>query len=351
MRRLLPLLTIIFLFTLHSPEGVKAAPRVSLAQSPGEIMALINAYRAENGLPAYQQNSILMQTAQGQADYQASIESVTHEGPGGTRPRDRAYAAGYGGGEIVFISEIIYGATSAGPGTAVSWWKTSQIHNDTMLASTYQEFGAGVATANDRNYYVAVTGYVAGGSYIPPSTSENEDNTDTNEVLVPAVVVIPVVIATPQGNGSIIHIIRSGQTLWTVAAVYQVPLADILATNNLPENAVIYPGDEIIIQAANQEGPTPTETSPTASASATATATPKSSVPVATATLTTSVALSSDSVENNSSGNEIEEGNATTRIVVAIVLIGVAVVMVASFFIIPKPPSPTEENDPFAPLN
>jgi len=351
MRRLIPLLAIFLIFILRPPEGAKAAPRVSKVHSPGEIMALINAYRAENGLPAYQQNSILMQTAQGQADYQASIESVTHEGPGGTRPRDRAYAAGYGGGEIVFISEIIYGATSAGPGTAVSWWKTSQIHNDTMLASTYQEIGAGVATANNRNFYVAVTGYVAGGSYVPPSTSDDIDDADTSEAAVPAVVVIPVLVATPQENGSIIHIIRSGQTLWTVAAVYQVSLEEILSSNNLPENAVIYPGDEIIIQGANQAESTSTIAPTAVSPSVTPTAPLGSEEPIAAHTATASVAQNSGSADNSTEENENNNENSTTRIVVAIVLVGVAIVMVASFFIIPKPPAPTEDDDPFAPLS
>jgi uncharacterized protein YkwD len=57
-----------------------AAPRFSTAY---ELIDAVNNYRAQNGLPAYTVNSILMGTAQGQADYMASTGTVTHTGPGG----------------------------------------------------------------------------------------------------------------------------------------------------------------------------------------------------------------------------------------------------------------------------
>lgn len=350
MRRYFPILIILLFATSLSSSKVKAAPRKDLARTPGELIALINGYRAENGLPAYSQNSILMQIAQGQADYQASIEAVTHEGPGGTRPRDRAYAAGYGGGEIVFVSEIIYGATSAGPGTAVNWWKTSQIHNDTMVASTYVEIGAGVASANDRNYYVAVTGYVAGGSYVPQTSSENGAN---DEAAVPAVVVIPVVVATPQADGSILHIIRSGQTLWTVAAVYKVPLEELLALNGLPENAVIYPGDEIIIQVASLATPTKidstTEAPPTLASTEVSPTQPNATQAQASET-SVAVASNQDSATGSLVKEEAENENALTRIIILVALFSITMIVVASFFVRSQPEPPDEKHDPFAPL-
>ena len=118
MRRIFLIMALLVFAALFAKAEVKAAPREAPARTAAEIISLINAYRSENGLPAYQQNSILMGTAQDQSEYQAAIGSVTHEGPGGSRPRDRAYAAGYGGGKIIWISEIIYGYTFAGPDTA-----------------------------------------------------------------------------------------------------------------------------------------------------------------------------------------------------------------------------------------
>jgi uncharacterized protein YkwD len=331
MRRYQILFTLFFLSLIFTFTNVsKAAPHASYPQSPGELIALINAYRAEYGLPAYTQNSILMGTAQGQADYQASIQSVTHEGPDGGRPRDRAYAAGYGNGEIVFISEIIYGGTTSGPETAVNWWKTSQIHNDTMLASTYQEIGAGVASANGRNYYTAVTGYIAGGVYVAPSA---DSASEEEQILEPAPIIIPVIVATPQNDGSITHTIQTGQTLWTVAAVYEISLSALLSLNNLPENAVIFPGDEILIAKFSNLVANPTLT-PTLDLAPTPSSTP------------TQIDQSNSPDNNLPTENldsadlpaeEIDASGSSIQLTIFIALGTIMAVTLASFFVRGKP--------------
>ena len=224
--------------------------------TPGQVISGINSYRAANGLPPYQSNSTLMQLAQGQADYQASIETVTHTGPGGTRPIDRAYSIGYGSGNTVFVSEIIYGGYTATVEIAITWWKGSSIHNSTMLASTYQEIGAGVASSGDRMFFTAVTGYVVGApapanAGVPSaSNEEGEANTESEAPSAPALIIIPVTRSDPQEDGSIVHTVRTGQALWNIAAVYDVPLEEILEINNLPQNALIFSGDEILVQEA-----------------------------------------------------------------------------------------------------
>ncbi len=214
--------------------------------SAAEVISSINAYRTQNGLPAYETNSKLMAAAQAQSDYQASIGSVTHTGPGGNRPRDRAYAVGYGDGNSIWISEIIYGGVNATVGTAVGWWKTSTVHNNTMLSSQYRDIGAGVATAGGMVYYTAVTGYIT-GSAAPENTSGSD-----SQPQVQAPLVIPVVPAEPQEDGSIVHTVRTGQSLWNIAAVYDVPLERILELNNLMENSMLQLGQEILVMTSSE---------------------------------------------------------------------------------------------------
>ena len=60
-----------------------------------ELINEVNSLRISNGLPAYQINQTLMLIAQNHSDYQASISSITHYGPDGSRPFQRALAAGY----------------------------------------------------------------------------------------------------------------------------------------------------------------------------------------------------------------------------------------------------------------
>lgn len=327
--------------------------------SPSQVIALINAYRAGSGLPAYQENGILMVTAQGQADYLASIQGSggdIHAGPGGSRPRDRVFAAGYGGGEQIFVSEIAKYGLNETPEGAVGWWKTSQIHNDTMLASTYVEIGCGVATdGNSRYYYVCLTGYIAGGAYVPSSGSSSSSS--AQQVAVP--VMIPVTKADPQPDGSIVHIIRTGQTLWTLAAVYEVPLQQILELNGFTESQVVHPNDEVIVAPAGAYATTEPTQDPNASPTPSATVT---EAPTATPSPTAQLAAAA--------GGEPAEGqlaaaqgggqapaetgaqNSSVQLVVSIALVSILGVIVASFFIQrPQPEPEANENDPFAPIS
>ncbi len=343
----------VFLLLALSAQLLASAPSLIPPQgTPGEIIALINAYRAENGLPAYQENAILDMTAQGQADYLISqpMGSVgdVHSGPGGTRPKDRAYNAGYGGGQAIFISEIVKGGVDETPESALAWWKTSPPHNNTMLASTYIEIGAGAATdGNGRWWYVAVTGYQASGAYSP-------SNSSTQSVQPAAPVIIPVTKADPQPDGSMVHIIRTGQALWNLAALYEVPLQQILDLNNLPQNAVIHPGDEILVAPAGTYptvtptiGEHPTAT-PTSTTRPSLTSTPTQLVQQLAEVQNTPAQLLTES--NLSVEEKAQAANSTVYLVVGIALVSIVAVFAASFFIQkPRPPEPPA-NDPFAPI-
>lgn len=335
------------------PAGALAAP-VSQG-SPGEVMALINDFRAQNSLPAYQENSILMQIAQGQSDWIASqvTTSDIHAGPDGSRPRDRAFAAGYGGGQQIFISEIAKYGIGETPQSALGWWKQSPDHYPTLVASTYIEFGCGVSTdGNGRYYYVCVTGYVVGGEYTASSSSGSQNSSQPA-----AVVMIPVTKADPKPDGSVVHIIRTGQTLWTLAAVYEVSLQQILELNNLPEWAVIFPGDEIMVMPAgsmptvaptDDPNVTPTDEPPPTEA---ATRTPQPTA-VQLAAADSSIGGEPEQPEpvSLSAEAQAQAANTTVYIVVGVALVSIVGVFAASFFIQrPRPPAPPD-NDPFAPL-
>lgn len=247
--------------------GVQPAPLASAA----ELIQLVNQLRAANGLPPYQVNRALMAAAQAHSEYQASIGSVTHTGAGGTRPRDRAVAAGYGGGATVFISENIAGGRGLTPQQAVQWWQGDSLHINTMLSSNYQDVGAGVAEADGVVYYTLDVGYVAGSAAPPPAEAPGGTAPPGGGApTATAQVIIPVQVATPRPDGSIVHVVQPGQALWNIAAAYKVSLADLLALNGLKESSLIYPGDKILVRAAqatSTPSPTPTTTRPPTSIS------------------------------------------------------------------------------------
>ncbi len=238
------------------------------ASSASEVVAAVNEFRAAHGLPPLQVDPILMSVAQAHSDYQASIQTVTHTGPGGTRPIDRAYAAGFGGGATIFISENIAGGLNMSIQTAIYQYWQDDLHLHTMLNPAAVYIGAGVGTAGDYVYYTVDTGYIAGSpANPPPPTSEGlSSGPEVGSY-------DPFIISTPREDGAIIHIVGAGQTLTGIANTYQVPLNEVLALNNLAIDATIYVGDEIIIRAGNTPTPTvsPTKPLPTPSPSATET--------------------------------------------------------------------------------
>ncbi len=355
MRTLFRWLSLASLLLISAAPGFAPEPQ----SSPGEVVALINAYRAEFGLPPYEENPLLYQLAQGQADYLASTQGATggdiHTGPGGTRPRDRAYAAGYGGGSTIFISEIAKYGMGETAQSAIAWWKQSPNHNPTMIASTYIHIGCGVANdGTTRYYFVCVTGYSAGG-VAAPSGAGTPAAPSGQSSQPPVQIMIPVTKAEPQPDGSIMHIIRTGQTLWTVAAVYEVPLQQLLDLNGFTEWEVLHPGDEVIVAPAGSVATRAPTEDPNATPSPTPTLTPTPTATVTVlsagdtdATVQAAVAQAQQELLQQESENSADS---SVQLVVGIAMISILSVVVASFFI-QRPASEPEpdENDPFAPI-
>lgn len=66
--------------------------------------------------------------------------------------------------------------------------------------------------------------------------------------------------ATVDSTGAIFHEVKFGQTLWAIADAYQVSLQDILALNNLAEDAIIIPGQQLLIRRI-ENTPSPVQAS------------------------------------------------------------------------------------------
>ena len=75
-------------------------------------------------------------------------------------------------------------------------------------------------------------------------------------------IIMPVVTVTPMPDGSMIHEVQPGQSLWAIAVAYGVKIADLVALNKSlsPTNPVIYTGQKIIIRGTSLPSTTPTVT-------------------------------------------------------------------------------------------
>jgi uncharacterized protein YkwD len=230
-------------------------PRRAAADAYGLINA-VNALRSSRGLSPYIVNSALMGTAQGQASYMASTSTITHTGPDGSRPYQRALAAGYsieGGYPPFFFSEnILSGGDDLSPEAAVQIWTGDDPHMNTMTSTIYQEIGAGVAVSGGMIYYVVDCAR-------PKSSGPPSDYTPGSESALSTEneIIMPVRKSTPNADGDVIHEVQSGQSLWQIAIEYGVKIDQIRALNQLPAEYVINPGDTLLIMKVGTATPLP----------------------------------------------------------------------------------------------
>lgn len=299
--------------------GVNA--ETTRAQASGyDVIAAVNQLRAANGLPPYQINGSLMAAAQAHSEYMASTGAITHSGSGGTRARDRAISAGYGGGAAVFVSENIAAGYDWTAQDAVQIWQGDSLHMDTMLSSDYTDAGAGVAVSGHTVYFTLDVGYVSGSPGSGASMSGRAAVT-----VYPAAP--PVDTATPMPDGSVIHVVQEGQALWNVAAIYGIELEELLKLNKLSTNSVIYTGDKLVVK--------PPVGTPTPALQETATQVPHTATKIPSATPTTlsgaDVALTQTAMANlqttptpqsSALSAFLPSGVDTIKMVIAVLVVG-----------------------------
>jgi LysM repeat protein len=219
------------------------------AGTPYDLINAVNALRAASGLPPYSINSILMNTAQSQADFMAATGNVTHSGPGGIGLTDRLLAAGYPlAGDISlggFRAENITGGGESMPAqNAIDHWTGDALHLNTMLSPNLTEIGAGVSISNGRVYYVIDCARPTTSGAPQVSTTDVGGGTAVPAGEAP----IPVAIVnTPNSDGDVIHEVKYGQTLWQIAIAYEVKIDDIRRLNNIFGND-IYPGNKLLVK-------------------------------------------------------------------------------------------------------
>lgn len=229
-----------------------------------QLIQEVNSLRLANGLPPYQANSILMQIAQAHAEYMAATGQITHYGPNGERPYQRALAAGYPlAGDLAqggFFSENVISGSGMSPKAAVQAWQGDAPHLHTMLSPNLQEIGAGVAVRDGYYYYVIDCARPTSSRTPQPYTPG--PGLPAPGTVSPGEYMMPVFTVTPQADGRVIHVVQSGQTLWSIAIAYGVKIDELRRLNNLMGNT-IYPGQKLLIMRLPTATPTSSPPPPT----------------------------------------------------------------------------------------
>ena len=100
------------------------------------------------------------------------------------------------------------------------------------------------------------------GGPIVPETPPETASTATPVAEVPAATPVPAATATPAGEQ--IHTVQPGDTLFKISQQYGVPVAEIMAANNLSNPNYITVGEQLIIPAPGSVVPTATAVAPPA---------------------------------------------------------------------------------------
>jgi uncharacterized protein YkwD len=236
------------------PLLFSASSSAAQAGDPYALLDAINQLRAANGIAPYQMNSSLMIIAQNQSNYQASIGTWSHTDANGTEETQRASAAGYGAGAKIMCDEnVAFGQNLSAQG-CVELWLQDAPHTSNMLSNRYLEAGAGASTdADGRVFYTLDVCYIVGSSLSQPLAQAAATATPGGVQEQ----VLGVQTVTPGADGSIVHVVQPGESLFAIADAYDLTLPELLTLNGLADNSLIRPGDTLIIRAAQPATETP----------------------------------------------------------------------------------------------
>jgi uncharacterized protein YkwD len=236
-----------------------ASFRAQQAQpTPGELMDGVNNLRIAYGLPPLSVNSILMYVAQSQADYLLTTEGASGHGrANGMSLTEQLLSLGYPlGGDLSlggYRSENYVFGQGMDVQTAIHIWLGDDPHTNTMLSPNYFDIGGGVAIGNDGTvYYVIDTArHTASGrpqdDYTPVPAGTVVTGITINGTPGVDQFMVPVTLSTPNSGGLVIHEVRYGQTLWSIAIAYNTTIQQIRTLNDLPSND-IYSDQKLLIR-------------------------------------------------------------------------------------------------------
>ncbi len=282
-----------------APEEITPTPAVIY---PVDIINAVNDLRIQQGLPVLAVHQALMDVAAQTANALAATEGAA----GHYRPCNLTL-----GQMLLMRGFALWGDLSqdgyrsedwVAAGTveqAISFWKGDTPHLDTMISPNRSHIGAAIAEG-DQIYMVIVTAL-----QVPSGKMQwGADVYLTQAAVTQAACAglstqiangtpgdfsqysVPVVLSTARPDGDVIHEVKYGQTLWSIAIEYRTTIEQIKRLNNLTSDTVV-PGWTLLVKkGATQPVPSPISSTPLEPLrqDLTASTIPLTSTPVMTAT-------------------------------------------------------------------
>lgn len=234
--------------------------------TPGELIKAVNDLRLAYGLPPLSINSILMHISQTQADYLLQTEGgAGHSRANGMSLTDQLLSLGYPlAGDLSlggYRSENFVLGAGMDVQAAVHTWLGDDAHTNTMLSPNYFDIGGGVAVGSDGTVYFVIdtarpTSSGKQQAYTPEAAGTVVSGITVNGTPGVDQFMVPVTLSTPNSGGLVIHDVKYGQTLWSIAIAYKTTIQQIRDLNDLPSND-IYSDQKLLIRRESIQTPLP----------------------------------------------------------------------------------------------
>ena len=259
---------VFFLILFLRIDGVRAqTPTLSIATltvtptqlyivTKEDLISWVNQARSKLGYRELRADPYLMLSAQDSAAVMAE-QMIGHIG--GVSERVPLY--GYNNGLEVFATENYMTGPATMAAIAAGWGDPS--HQRIVENPLYCHIGVGIAEAADGTVYYVVQGaypaFKNGCDYMKPppgsASATYYPGMTPNSAFSPPVSSVPQVIAsvriaTPNAEGRTIHVVKNGQSLWSIAAAYGVDFDDLVRWNRLSESSKLSLDQELIIPDA-----------------------------------------------------------------------------------------------------
>ncbi len=295
---LLPVMLALLLIPAHA--SAQTSENSSLSAVAQAVLDDVNAARVQNGLPPLAVSPALSAAAQQHVDDVVANGNWGHYGSDGSNVQMRAARAGY---PSSWVSENWVAVPS--PERAISWWMNDWIHRVNILTPHWEEIGVG-ATQAGNGYWVLVTDFGNRDGSVPvladigdPTEFSSNANPNGVETIPPGgmdytirggdtllgiairygldwqdiaivndlgegqllqidqIIWLPgrgavggLAGSTPQAAaGSGRHLVRPGETLWTIASRYKIEWQTLAALNDLGETDLLQIDVELVLPA------------------------------------------------------------------------------------------------------
>lgn len=212
-----------------------------------DMINAVNIVRASRGVAPVQANPILMAVAQDHSEFQASTHQSSHAGRTGGIVSERVAASGYSGGRPFVAGENVANldlrVTEMLPIIMNEIW-ADPVHRGAIVNPKYHDAGVGIASDENSVYITLNLAGVTGEAIIATGAIP----TPTSGILTTGLPPIqPLVTATTGSDGSVYHTVGYGQTLGTIARIYDVDVNDLVRLNQINPDQ-IYAGQRLFIK-------------------------------------------------------------------------------------------------------